>query len=284
MDRQIVVMQSDKRQEKLASLFCGEKRIGSWERYQAEERTGTCIYVLPIPVSKLDTDLVLKEQLKAAFRKADAANCVVFGGAFHQEWKTFFEEHQIRYWDFMQLPEVVEGNAWITAEAVVAETILHGERSIQQQKVLLTGYGCCGQKIAALFSKLGANVFVAARREEIRVQARKDGYGALDFHEVMDVISEMDMVINTVPALVVTEDWICRMSKDAWILDIASKPGGTDFEAAKRQEIKAKLALGLPGLYTTTSSAQLLKDAIVKYAPLEKDIKEESLWIFQIVI
>jgi len=91
-------------------------------------------------------------------------------------------------------------------------------------------------------------------------------------------------VINTVPALVLTEDAIRRMPQNSLIIDIASKPGGTDFEAAKRYGVTAKLALGLPGIYTTTSSAMLLKNAISKYAPLQENISEDKSWIFQIVI
>ena len=74
------------------------------------------------------------------------------------------------------------------------------------------------------------------------------------------------------------------MPRGSLIIDIASKPGGTDFEAAKRYAVAAKLALGLPGIYTTSSSAKLLKDAISKYAPLREHVREDQLWIFQIII
>ena len=98
------------------------------------------------------------------------------------------------------------------------------------------------------------------------------------------VIGDVSTVINTVPAMVLTEPCIRRMQPDASIIDIASAPGGTDFEAAKKYNIKAKLALGLPGIYTTTSSAKLLKNAISKYAPLQNEMREGKSWIFQIII
>ena len=265
-------------------MLYGKKKRGSWENYQREKKDCECVYVLPIPVSKLNKDTALKEKLKEEFMLAKNENCYVFGGVIDQEWKLFLEENNICYWDFMKLPEVVEGNGWITAEATVAEVLQHGERSIQGQNVLVTGYGCCGQRIAEIFSRLGANVYVAARRKEVRQQAEKEGHYAFDFSEMTEYVGDVNTVINTVPAMVITEDVIRRMSQDVLIVDIASKPGGTDFEAAQKHGIKAKLALGLPGFYTTTSSAELLKNAILKYAPLQNDIKEESLWIFQIVI
>lgn len=284
MDRQIVIITADERQEKLASLLYGKKKRCSWDGYRKEKRDIESIFVLPIPVSKLNKDTALKEKLKEELINPEGGSCSVFGGVLDQEWKSFLEEKKITYWDFMKLPEVVEGNGWITAEATVAEVLQHGERSIQGQKVLVTGYGCCGRKIAEVFSVLGADVYVAARRKEVRLQVERDGYQAFSFPEIMEYMGDVNTVINTVPAMVITEDIIRRMSKETLIIDIASKPGGTDFEAAQRHGIKARLALGLPGIYTTTSSAELLKNAILKYAPLQRDEREEQLWIFQIII
>mgnify|MGYP003305524383 CR=1 FL=1 len=139
-------------------------------------------------------------------------------------------------------------------------------------------------KIAKIFRKLGAQVIVAARRAEVREQIQKDGFVAIGFEHLQKNLLEVGAVINTVPSLVMTEDCIRCMPRGSLIVDIASKPGGTDFEAAKKYGVAAKLALGLPGIYTTTSSARLLKNAITKYAPLKEDISEDKLWIFQIVI
>ena len=41
------------------------------------------------------------------------------------------------------------------------------------------------------------------------------------------------MLVNTVPAPVVTGAIIRELPRDAYILDIASKPGGTDFACAE---------------------------------------------------
>ncbi len=287
MDRHTIVLTADKRQEKLAALLDGERVSYAWEEETQEKEACEKVYVLPIPVSKLDNNQIVKEKLKQELTMMASEPNVrvkVFGGVFHQEWKTFLEKHHIPYWDFMQLPEVVEGNAWITAEATLAECLKHGAYSICNQNVLVTGYGCCGKKIAELFSLLGANVVVAARRSEVREEILRDGYKAVSFHELSKVLTDVVTVINTVPALVVTEECIRRLPSDAIIIDIASKPGGTDFEAAGKYGIVAKLALGLPGIYTTSSSAMLLKQAISKYAPLPENVREDKLWIFQVII
>ena len=284
MVRQMIIITADERQEKLASLLYGKKRRCSWENYQAKKQSCETVYVLPIPATKLDKDTALKEKLKEELINSDKGASYVFGGVLDQEWIRFLEANHIAYFDFMKLPEVVEGNADITAEATVAEVLRLGARSIAGQKMLVTGYGCCGMRIAKILKKLGADVVVAARRESVRAQIVSDGFRACDFIGIKDVIGDVQTVINTVPAMVITEELIRKMSTESLIIDIASKPGGTDFEAASRHGITAKLSLGLPGIYTTTSSAELLKDAIYKYAPLSDDVREEQLWIFQIII
>lgn len=282
MDRHIIILTTDKRQEALGKLLPGRKRRCSLEEYKRNEICEK-LYVLPTPIAKLDKNPDAKEKLKQELRNCKGP-VEVFGGAVNEEWKNFLEESGIAYWDFMQMQEVVEGNAHITAEAVVAEVLLQSERSICEQRILVTGYGCCGKAIAQIFASLGARILVAARRESVRKQVEEDGFEAIGFPEITEVIGEIDTVINTVPARVITEEIIEKMRKDSLIMDIASDPGGTDFEAAAKYEIPAYLALGLPGIYTTTSSAELLKNAISKYAPPQKDVREDRQWIFQIII
>ena len=318
MDRHIIILTTDKRQEALGKLMPGQKVKCSWEEYKREEICEK-IYVLPTPVTKLNAHAQVKEAIKE-----ELAHCkgpvFVFAGAVNGEWKEFLESNGIAYVDFMQLPEVVEGNAVITAEATVAEILLASKKSICQQRILVTGYGCCGKPIASLLRAMGAEVVVAARREAVREEIRQDGFEAVEFKKsencevndvdsggflevsrkataqgdlfdsraglqtVQEVVSTIDTIVNTVPSLVITEEIIEKMSKESLIVDIASSPGGTDFMAAEKYGIPAKLALGLPGIYTTSSSAELLKNAISKYAPLQKDVREDRQWIFQIII
>ena len=282
MDRHIIILTTDKRQAALGTLLPGQKVKCSWEEYKREEICEK-IYVLPTPVAKLNRFPQVCDAIKA-----ELVNCkgplFVFAGAVSGEWKNFLESNGIAYVDFMQLQEVVEGNAIITAEATVAEILLASKKSICQQKILVTGYGCCGKPIAFLLRAMGAEVTVAARREKVREEIRQDGFEAVEFLSIHEMIEEVDTIVNTVPALVITEEIIEKMSKESLIVDIASSPGGTDFVAAEKNGITAKLALGLPGIYTTTSSAELLKNAISKYAPLQKDVREDRQWIFQIII
>ena len=91
-------------------------------------------------------------------------------------------------------------------------------------------------------------------------------------------------IVNTVPAMVIREPMIREMHSDAVIIDIASRPGGTDLVAAESYGIKVVPALGLPGIYTTKSSARILADAITGHTHPKLGGEEEKPWIFQILI
>ena len=286
MDRHTIIFTTDDRQNNLGKLLEGEKIVCTYDEYRekyAGKKIHDNVYVLPTPVNKLEKNTEVAKKLKEDL-KFERNPAIVFGGVLQEPWEDFLQKNGIAYWDFMKLPHVIAGNAHITAEATVAKVIMHGKFSILGQKVLITGYGYCAKALAQVFGRLGARVLVVARRQEAIEQARSDGFEAVDFEEAKTRLWAMDTVVNTVPALVVTREWIEKLKKDALIIDIASSPGGTDFEAAKDCNITARLELGLPGRYTTMSSARLLKQTISKYAPLEQDVREDRQWIFQIII
>ena len=63
---------------------------------------------------------------------------------------------------------------------------------------------------------------VLARRREVRKQAKEDGFYAVDFAFGPEEAMGAAMLVNTVPAPVVTRVIIKELPRDAYILDIAS--------------------------------------------------------------
>lgn len=284
MDRHTIIFTADKRLKDLGNLLPGKRILCSWDEYGkkvGERRDVERVYVFPTPVNKLEQYRnipKLKEELAS-----QKVRCV-FGGIFDEGWRLFFAEKGISYVDFTQDAAVVKENAKITAEATVAELLQLSPYSIYGQEICVTGFGACGMAIAEKLKTLGANVLIVARSDTARKEAEKAGYRSCDFAEWRQEVGNMLTVINTVPAPVVTEDIIRGMSKEAVILDIASRPGGTDFACATERGIPAKLALGLPGIYSTKSSALSYKKAMLQHAPLQDVKRGEQSWIFQIII
>ena len=85
MDRHTVILTTDKRQEKLAVLLEGEKTSYAWEENTLEKEICEKVYVLPIPVTKLDKNQVIKEKLKEELKMLcnnPYAKIKVFGGVY----------------------------------------------------------------------------------------------------------------------------------------------------------------------------------------------------------
>ncbi len=142
--------------------------------------------------------------------------------------------------------------------------------NIDEAKVLVTGYGYCGKAIAKRLGALGARVTVLARRKEARKEAKGDGFYAVDFAFGPEEAMGAAMVVNTVPALVVTEKIIRELPRDAYIVDIASGEGGTDFACAREYGIHADHVLGIPGKYAPKESAYILERSVERFILKEK--------------
>ena len=284
-----MIFVTDQRQSNLAACLPGKIHRLDWRRGVEKEEAlkvldNSRYLVLPVPVTKIernhDVNLILKEELT----REKERDWMLFGGIFGPEWRQRCEDAGTEYYDMMTDAVVVHRNACITAEATVAEILKYSDYSIREQKIIVSGYGRCGREIARVLSAMGAKVTVLARSAEARRLARTEGHEAVDFSYGPEEAYGARTVVNTVPALVIREPMIREMHSDAVIIDIASRPGGTDLMAAEAYGIKVVAALGLPGLYTTKSSAKVLADAILEHSKIRQDRKEAKTWIYQIAI
>lgn len=273
MEKQTILLISDMRQVYLAEILtkrgqcvrCLDIRNESTIKEQLQKLRSFLgeagMLILPIPVTKnIDPD-----ELNEILNRDVRGDMLVLGGCFLPEQKQIFETRGIGYLDFMEDVIVTEENAIATAEGAIAQLICHSPYNIEGAKIIVTGYGYCGKAIAKKLASLGARVTVLARRNEVRRQAKQDGFYAADFafgpEEAMGAV----MLVNTVPAPVVTKLMIRELPRDAYILDIASKPGGTDFASAKESGIAADLVLGIPGQFSPKASAYILARAIERF-------------------
>jgi dipicolinate synthase subunit A len=285
MDWNTVIFVTDQRQAGIAEFLPGVAESCCWKDEECENRCiralrkADCV-VLPTPIGKL-----MKYEDIAAMLKANLTSCkLLFGGKVDDGWKTWCSDNGIRCVDFMEDEKVAQENAKITAEATVAEILTHSCCSIRGQKIIVTGYGRCGKATADLLHAMGAKVTVLARSRQVRSRAKSDGHDAVDFSYGPEEMYGAYSIVNTVPAPVLTKTMIAEMQRDAIIYDIASLPGGTDLAAAEKYHIPVIQALGLPGRYTTKSSAKILADAIQRQTVPKPGAREGKSWIFQIII
>jgi len=195
------------------------------------------------------------------------SNHIITGGNINQKIIDNVVEQKGKYFDFMKDDEIAVKNAIATAEGTIAEAIRLSERNLFQSNCLVLGYGRCAKALALRLKAFGAKVTIAARSEEQRIQAEKDSMNSIHIDDIEDILSEVDFIFNTIPAMILTCPLISICKDHAIIIDIASKPGGTDFEQCKKRGIKSVLALGLPGKYSPRTSAEILVDSISHLLP-----------------
>ena len=220
------------------------------------------LLVLPVPVANfLSTENVknIAENIKRFSG--------VCGGVIPEKITIACMENNIPCYDYMKDDGVAVKNAVATAEGAIAETFMMSEINICDSKSLVTGYGRCGMVLAKKLAALGSTVTVTARSVEACIKAEMDGFDTILMKklETESALDKFDFCFNTVPALILTEEILCRFSREIIIMDIASKPGGTDFEYCKANNIKYKHSLGIPGKYSPKTSGYILAEAIKKF-------------------
>ena len=153
-------------------------------------------------------------------------------------------------------------NSIPTAEGALQLAMEELPITIHGSTVLMVGFGRVALTVARLFKAVGARVLVAARREAALARAKEMGCEALSFDSLADTAGKVDLIINTVPDLVIDELVLKNTSLTTLIIDLASAPGGVDFETAKALKIKAILAPALPGRVAPKTAGVILAEAI----------------------
>lgn len=164
--------------------------------------------------------------------------------------------------DYFAREELAVANAVPTAEGAVQIAMEQLPITIHGARVLVVGFGRVGRALAQRLAALGAKVTVAARRYESLAWAQASGYGAEQTGQLAGWLCGYDLVVNTVPALVMGEAELADLKPDCLVLDLASKPGGVDLEAAGRLGRTVIWALSLPGKVAPVTAGAAIKNTI----------------------
>lgn len=207
------------------------------------------LILLPIPPSAL-----LLEQLKDKLTPFQT----ILGGKIPKDFAVYCRKNKIHVLDYLNSPSVTIKNAIATAEGAICEAIQTAGCNLHHSRILVIGYGNCGEILCDKLKGLCVQVSVSTRSPS--AQAKAISHGCL-LHKDSDY-PFYDLIFNTAPALVINRDVIDKLSSDCVIIDIASAPGGTDFDYCTEKNICARLCLGLPGKYSPKTSAQILYEHI----------------------
>ena len=89
------------------------------------------------------------------------------------------------------------------------------------------------------------------------------------------LLAKHDTVINTIPAPVLPRKMLEKLPRGALVIDLASLPGGTDFDAAEALGIRAEHALALPGKCAPDTAGALIAQTVLTILQERGDLHDE---------
>ncbi|MTI82835.1 MAG: dipicolinate synthase subunit DpsA [Firmicutes bacterium] len=223
--------------------------------------------ILPVPgvneemklySAYVETSMYLTGELLAKLPQGSP----VFVGVGKSPLKKLIKKMGLRLIEVMEINEVAILNSIPSAEGAVQLAMDNMPITIHGSRAWVMGFGRTGITLARVLQALGAKTTVVARNVSQLARAEEMGLETARYSQSDIFSEEVDVIFNTVPALVLNETILKRLPTGVLIIDIASAPGGTDFDAAKKLGIKAVLAPGLPGKVAPITAGRILAKVV----------------------
>ncbi|MFF2482596.1 dipicolinate synthase subunit DpsA [Paenibacillus sp. NPDC058071] len=186
----------------------------------------------------------------------------VYAGMAKPYLRSLCEQNQIELVELFDRDDVAIYNSIPTAEGALMMAIQHTDITIHGSKSMVLGFGRTGFTMARTLQGLGAEVLVGVRRSEHFARAAEMGLKPFYISNLLAFTGNIDLIFNTIPTMIVTAQIIAKLPSRAVIIDLASKPGGTDFRFAEKRGIKAMLAPGLPGIVAPKTAGRIIADCL----------------------
>jgi dipicolinate synthase subunit A len=188
----------------------------------------------------------------------------LFSGIARQSLADTCQRYGLRLHKLMELDEVAIHNSVPSAEGAIQMAMENTDITIHGSNSVVLGFGRCGVTLARMLHGMGAKVTACARKEADLARIEEMSLSAYPMNDIIKAVQNADVIYNTIPSLVLTAEVLAKVPKTCVIIDIASKPGGTDFRYAEKRGIKAILAPGLPGIVAPKTAGQILAKTLCR--------------------
>lgn len=194
------------------------------------------------------------------------SNKIFVGGSINNEIEKVLIENKNKVIDLMKNETLTIYNAIATAEGAISKIISNTNVTIYKSNILILGYGRIGKILASRLNSFGAKIFCEARKEKDLAWINTNGYNPVNLNELSTIIekNKFDIIINTVPSLILKREILEKLGKKTYILDLASKSGGVDMEYAKKAGLNVETYLGVPGKIASRTMAEFIKKSFEK--------------------
>ncbi|WP_106766016.1 dipicolinate synthase subunit DpsA [Paenibacillus faecalis] len=263
--------------DKLQDSFHGVAR----EPFTAELLSKADVLVLPVVgcddegrIGALYAEGPLK--LEEEHLQAMPKHGVVYTGMAKSYLRTLCEKNNIKLVELLERDDVAIYNSIPTAEGALMMAIQNTDFTIHGSTSMVLGMGRTGFTMARSLQGLGAKIKMGVRKSDHFARAEEMGWKPFLIKDLGSQVSDIDLLFNTIPSMIVTAQIISKMPREAVIIDLASAPGGCDFRYAERRGIKAMLAPGLPGIVAPKTAGIIMANTLVELISEESDIRGDA--------
>lgn len=243
--------------------FAQENGIHTFDVMKSD--TNIDVYIFPMPISldsvHLNGTISDKKHKLCDIIDEIPKNSIVLGGSITPCVRELFNNKNHEIIDYLDREELAILNAIPTAEGAIAIAFNEMLTTIYNSKSLVLGNGRIGKILSKKLLALGSDVTVSARKFSDFADISSNNLNYISHNDI--VFSEYDVIFNTIPKLIIDTEQLEKISKNTVIIDLASKPGGVNFDMAKSLGLNAIWALSLPGKVAPISSANYIFQTII---------------------
>ncbi len=193
------------------------------------------------------------------------ADCSIIFARLHTEAAMkVMSEKQMKFFSIYDDEAFVVKNAYLTAEGALAYIILNTLCTIKKMPILVLGYGRLGKSLTKILKDNQAVVTVATDDTEEYALASIFADRVYTLSEYYHSLGEYEAIINTIPVKILKGEKLKLLHPECFVLDLASKPGGIDYNDAINYGVKHMHALGVPGKVAPKTAGLYIKECVVK--------------------
>lgn len=217
-----------------------------------EALAGARVAIMPVPLMGSDGSVYAPHAEGPVFLTEEdlgvmAPEAHIVIGHAHVSLKHAADVSDITIHEYESDTELMLMRAPAVAEGAIKVAIERSPVTIHGSEIGVVGFGRIGRTLVRSLVALNGRVHVFARRAVARAAAYALGATSHDIDEMALVFPRLEIVYNTVPAMVVMHHHLEALPSGTLVVDVSAPPGGVDLDAAKELGLDAVWARGLGG-------------------------------------
>lgn len=225
--------------------------------------------IILFPINAVGEDYTINGEIKfkisSNFLNKAKNNVLIFSGIKTPKLEEVLKNGKKKAFFLMKDKEVIKENVIPTVEGIISDIIINTDITIKNSNILVIGYGNVGKYLIEVLNHLKANTIVSIKEDyDKKILDQRKIYNVFsnDIQKMNKVLKNTDVIINTVPSLILDKNYIDNINSNTYVLDISSHPHGIDKEALIKKEINFKIYLGIPSKIAPKTSGLILSKKI----------------------